>query len=535
MLSVGKGMRMKKIGLFFLYAFSGFFCAVPLVCPKLWVFFWVGPVPVLLSELYFNRESTTLPRAWGRGFLFFFCYGYTAFSWFWGIYPIDSLGFTRGEALAVVILATLGIPALQGMFSAFVFVYCSFVNKKGYSRRHPILSGMGAACLWAFFEWLQTLTFLGVPWGRAAVGQGENLPIIQCLSLFGPYFLTFLCIFTASLLAFSAYSFVGRKRKEGGLAIAFAFLLFFGNYTYGALKINLSDLSKGESVKVAAIQGNVLYEDRFPDKAAYIEETYRALTLEACVEGAELILWPETALPYDISSDEGFTDYILSVQRESSADIVATFFNRDTEGLKNVAVAVTADGMGESFYEKRALVPFGEYLPMEGFINAVCPPLAQFTKLNDPVTAGDRAVVLETESLKLCPLICYDSVFEELCRQGVSLGGNIICISTNDSWFSGSCALCQHEMQGRLRCVENGKYGVRAANTGNSSVISPTGELLAMLGEGETGYITADIYEVEETTLYTKIGNAVIPVFIVYTLIITLAAGRRKTDGYSNR
>ena len=97
-----------------------------------------------------------------------------------------------------------------------------------------------------------------------------------------------------------------------------------------------------------------------------------------------------------------------------------------------------------------------------------------------------------------------------MIRDSVLNGAEIIAISTNDSWFSDSAALSMHNSQSVLRAVENGRYVVRSANTGISSIIDPMGRVVDSLGANREGYVTAEVNLRNDLTLYTRIGNVIV-------------------------
>lgn len=538
MKTVGKSRRVRHFVMFCLYALSGFFSALPMIHSGAISFLspWIAPAIPVCCELYFiKNERKILVRAWARGVIFFWFYGAAVFSWFSGIYPLDYLGYNKAEAIFVIVLAQLFLPLLQAVFSAFVFVYAALMRKTGFFARHKIISYVGIAFVWAITEWVQTLSFLAVPWGRIAVGQAENPVLIQSVSLFGPYFIAFIAVLTAGFIAEAVSCVIRHSRATALKFLSFAVLVFFSNFIFGTVRIATADYSDEKTVKVAAVQGNIRFEDKFYGKEELILNTYRDLTVDAANDGAHLVIWPETAVPFDYESDEKYDFYLREVQKLSGADIVATYFKQTSEGLYNAVSTVTSDGISDTFYAKRHLVPFGEYVPYESFIEKVCPPLARFAAIDYPLAAGKEPCVFTVSSGKISSLVCFDSVFENLCREEILGGSQLLCISTNDSWFSGSEALRQHNLQAVLRSVESGRYTVRAANTGISSVISPTGEIITSLGDGERGYITADVKMLSEITLYEKSGNIIIPIGAAYAFTaVFVSVLRKKKYGNNN-
>ncbi len=515
---------------FFLYAFSGMLTALPLLLPSLWFIGWIAPGAVLYLELCKKREKDSYLRAYLRGMSFFWFFAFIVFYWFIELYPLDFLGFDKASAIATVLLAILGIPLLQSIVSSLVFVGICFIRKRGFTFSHPILSALFTAALWTLSEYCHTLTWLGVPWGRLAVGQTGFLPVIQSASLFGSYFITFIMILFSCLIALSQNKLKTKEYKKGAIFAAIAAIIFICNILFGCIKISLPE--EGETLTIGAVQGNIRFEDKWAEKAYDTMDTYKELTLSAALDGAELIIWPETAIPYDLTESYDLWGYFSEIGEMCETEYIATVFESDDTGVYNTARLVKKDGtIGNTVYKKQHLVPFGEYVPMEDFINAVIPPLGKLCSAMDQISPGSTPEIIETENGKLGCLICFDSIYEELCRESVREGAELICICTNDSWFSGSAALSQHNAQAQLRAVENGRFVIRAANTGISSVISPCGKILASIPDGEKGYITANVKLSENITLYTYTGNLFIVlscIFAASMIFISIIIEKRK-------
>ena len=136
--------------------------------------------------------------------------------------------------------------------------------------------------------------------------------------------------------------------------------------------------------------------------------------------------------------------------------------------------------------------------------------------------AGEGAQLMNVSGLNVGSLICFDSIYEGLTLESVREGADVIFLSTNDSWFTDSAALDMHNSQARLRAVESGRYIVRAANTGISSIITPKGEIVERLGALEEGYIMGDVYARDSRTLYSYIGNIFIYILIVCFLSLII-------------
>jgi apolipoprotein N-acyltransferase len=127
--------------------------------------------------------------------------------------------------------------------------------------------------------------------------------------------------------------------------------------------------------------------------------------------------------------------------------------------------------------------------------------------------------VIDAGGIRLGGLICFDSIYEELSYASVLDGAELICLGTNDSWFSDSAALYMHNAQAQLRAIENGRYVARAANTGISTIITPRGEVIEELEPLVSGNVYATVYARDQITLNTTLGNA-----FVYLILICFVA-----------
>ena len=158
------------------------------------------------------------------------------------------------------------------------------------------------------------------------------------------------------------------------------------------------------------------------------------------------------------------------------------------DNAADAATVVYPDGsMDEVVYAKRHLVPFGEYVPWRPLIEVLIPPLTEINMLSSDFAPGEGTALVSTPFGKVGGLICFDSIYECLTLDSVRDGAELLVLPTNDSWFTDSAAVYMHSAQARLRAIESGRWIVRSADTGISSVIDPRGrshEELAPLVEG---------------------------------------------------
>ncbi len=487
------------------------------IFPKLGFLQWIVLVPamgVILGRL--TDPKVKFRQMYGMGFCFFAVYFTIAWHWFLWMYPLDYAGLSNLASAAVVTLGSLGMGAFQAVTAALIFPLFGLACRSKYLSRLPLLHPFLFAALWTVLEWFQAHSgWSGVPWGRLPLGQANEVLMLQSASLFGSYFITFLLPAVNGLLT---YALLYESRRT--LATIMAVSLVMSNFLFGLIYTLIPTQSE-KAVKVAAIQGNLASGEEWGavgsvDRAL---DVYGELTREAAAEGAEIVLWPETA----IASNLRYVEYELSeVATTYNVTILAGVFTSapGDAGDYNSVVAVLPDGsISENKYHKINLVPFGEFVPLRDFITAVAPFLAEINTLSDDFSFGEDAVVIPLKEANVGPLICFDSIYEDNARNSVKNGAELLAIPTNDSWFKDSRGVWMHSAQAQLRAIETGRYVFRAANTGVSSVITDKGEVLEYLDTFETGYVLAEVKPLNHTTLYTVIGNT-----FVY-LSLAFAAG----------
>ena len=454
-------------------------------------------------------------KAYGYGFLTVYFYYFIVYHWFVNLYPLDFIGMDEQSSLIVVLAGWFGLPLLQAVLGGFVFLIYRAVERTALLTRVPLAKPFAFAALWTVFEWSSTIGWTGVPWGRLALGQIKMLPMLQSASLLGSYFVGFLMLSVAGLLAFAYLN-----RPRALLCGVLAGAIFGSNLLFGAVSC-LVPKKNDTTLRVAVVQGNIdSHEKWVGDTSRRTREVYERLTRAAVADGAELVLWPETAFPYDLSYQGPTREFLCELADECDITMIVGGLASDETHEYNALFLIDPDGnFSEQFYAKRHLVPFGEYVPMREVIMTLIPPLAELSALGDDLTPGEGTSLFETAWGEVGSLICFDSIYEQLTLDSVGDGADLMVVSSNDSWFSDSAGVYQHQAQAQLRAIESGRYFVRAANTGISTVLSPTGEILEWIDPLTEGYAVAEVGMRSQRTLYDHVGN-----LFVYLCIALIAA-----------
>jgi len=504
---------MKK---YLLIIVSGALTALSIMFTPLSFLAWFSLVPFVYYIIK-DTESRANPfKVYLLGLVWSMSFYICIYHFFLYMYPMEFLGANPVEAVWLVALFWFGLSTLQGVVTALVpvvFRLCA---------RHKVLYAPLFACIWIIFEWLQTQTWMGVPWARLAISQAELPVFIQSASLLGSLLISFLIALINALLATAFIAFRKDGLKAVGLRVCAltAAALFVTNLLFGAIVLALKNDDEDRKVTVILVQGNILSSEKWSADSPSPLDLYIDLSREALDEAggrADIILWPETVINYYLLGSSHARSEISALAEESGAIVFAGTFDRltDESGEKheyNAVIAFYPDGsIEEEPYYKRRLVPFGEYLPMAQLIETLFPALMEMNLFGSDITPGEDSRIAVSDHGKIGRLICFDSLYEELTRQSVRDGAEIMMLSTNDSWFIDSAAVYLHNKHAILRSVENNRWMLRAANTGVSTIISSEGRVVEKLEPLVRGYVVGEACFSSDNSLYTYVGDMIVP------------------------
>lgn len=489
-----------------------------LLFPAVGALQWVALIPALCYLFRHVKRGVRLRRIYALGLLYFGVYYLVAWHWFTELYPMEFAGITKGEAIVLIAICWFGLSLLQTVLSALLFPVFALLCRHRLAGRYPLLKPFLFASAYTVAEWAQTLTWAGVPFARLSLGQSSCGIFFNSAALFGSYFITFSIVLLNGLLAFAVLHVKRALRpvRLAALCAAAVLLLDLGAGLAGYLTADIA--SEGEGIIVAAVQGNVGTENKWTTESDQrSREVYEKYTAEAAAAGAQLVLFPETFMPYRLAAGTQLGIYVKELAVKYQVTICCGGFHYDNaeSGYYNGLFTVYPDGtISDTVYAKRRPVPFGEYVPMRGLIEVLLPPLADMSMLGSDVDPGTETAIVETVVGRVGGLICFDSIYEDLTLATVRDGAELICLATNDSWFLDSAGVRMHHRHARLRAVESGRYIIRAADTGISSIIAPDGSTAAEQPALTEGVSVSTVKPIASRTLYSYIGN-----LLVYLLI----------------
>lgn len=454
----------------------------------LWLL-WEGETP---------RTAARLGFSWGAG------------AFLSGTYWLYISIHIFGEApIAVAILLMLSLVSIMALYLALVGWLALRVSVDGNAYWLLVLPGG-----WVLVEWFRGWFLSGFPWLSLGYSQTDGW-----LAGYAPV----LGVYGASLAtAILAGCIVGLIRGRGLLRlipIAVATLIVIGGWWSN--EQNWTDESDRD-ISVALIQGAVPQEEKWlpeqmePTKTLYLNETRKNWN-------ADLVVWPEAAIPAMIHEEEEFLDAIEQEARENDSEVILGMLERDAVSGRYYN-SVLSLGAERSIYRKRHLVPFGEYFPVPDFVRKWM-RLMSLPYVDISPGASDQApLTVAGETIGMT--ICYEDSYGAEQLVFLPQAGFLVNVS-NDAWFGDSIAPHQHLQIARMRALETGRYLLRATNTGISAIIGPDGKVRARSPQFETDVLAGRIRAHRGATPYARMGNSATIILSALMLIAGVAMGRR--------
>ena len=352
----------------------------------------------------------------------------------------------------------------------------------------------------SFFEWVKGNIFTGFPWNPPAAIWSFNYFTMQPLSMIGTWGYSLLTIFAAGALFFV------RSYLKGSFILIFPFIavLSISNIFY---KDNLSE----KKILVSIIQPNISQTSKWNSKELFNnfqKHLEMTKTLSLNTKSAHIIIWSETAAPYDLSNDETALKMISNILQDKNYLITGfvRYKNSDNKNVKtsvyNSIGVISSDGKLISYYDKSHLVPFGEYIPLKKYI-----PFSKITDGIDNFTSGRGLHTIQINNqFKFSPLICYEVIFPGKVVDPYARPDVLINL-TNDAWYGNTAGPYQHFTLARMRAVEEGLPLIRAANTGISAVVDSRGSVLDKIELMKEGVLQTFISYKGSETIYSRTGD----------------------------
>jgi apolipoprotein N-acyltransferase len=361
----------------------------------------------------------------------------------------------------------------------------------------------------------------GFPWGLLGYVPSRHLLVIQIAAWTGVYGVSALLVLVNTALAWTA---VERRWRAAALSLA-------GAAVAGTLLVGHAHLAPVDAptMPIAVVQGNIPQAVKWD--AGFKAETlriYGELT-RAAAPGSRLVVWPEAAVPAYVRFEPAALRWLTDLAAGVRVPLLVGAPDAETDGRRvrylNSAFLVESSGV-RARYDKIHLVPFGEYVPLKRllfFVEAIAAEIGDFTP-------GRQVTILPLEGTPFGTVICYEVIFPGLFRRFVAEGASFMTNITNDAWFGDSGGPLQHLAMVPLRAVENRIAIVRAANTGVSAFVLPSGAIQSTLPLGVRGTLRGEVPLRRGYTFYARFGDVFAYACAAMSgaaLVGGLAAGRR--------
>lgn len=487
------------------------------------ILFLTLPVLVWLIDGAISEPANNLVSRLVHGFMpgFFFGFGYFLSGLWW----VGNALLVEAESFAWALpLAIIALPAILALFWG-VATSIASVLWKGNLQRLFILAG----CL-AVAEYCRGFVATGLPWNTLSYAAYPTPILMQSASIFGIYAMTPFVVLVGCIGAAIGLGSGTTKFRSFKRIASLAVVLACAHALFGFWRIPPEELKMVEGVSIRIVQPAVPQADKFslqkhPEHfRKYLDLSTSATKDKTGLSGTTHLFWPESVFPYLLTERKDTLASIAAMLPEGTSLITgaaraeSAALGDGSNFVFNSVYVINDKGLIVSAADKVHLVPFGEYLPFQDFLESI--GVNQLTGVEGGFEKGASRKLLSTGiGPAFLPLVCYEIIFSGALWHNNEERPGFIANLTNDSWFGYSPGPFQHERQSVLRAVEEGIPLIRAANNGISGVYDPFGRPLVRTRLDEATVIDSLLPEPTVQTLFTQIGSQL---FFFVTLLFFL-------------
>jgi apolipoprotein N-acyltransferase len=467
-----------------------------------------------------------LRSAFGAGWWWGFGYFIAGLWWLGSSFLVDPDAFAWALPFGVI-----GLPAVLAFFPALGFALARLIWRPNATRVLALAVGLGLS------EWLRCVLFTGFPWNDLGMALGANLELAQIASLVGLHGLTLV-----SIAIFAAPATLATETRRRWSASLLALTAFAAIYGYGAWRLSGPASASVPQVKLRLVQANISQGADFtPENGEAIVQEYLSLSdrstspTTSSIADVTHLIWPESAFPFLLARDGAALAAIADSLRGGTVLITGAARldendrSDDRRHFYNSILLLNRQGLLPAHYDKRHLVPFGEYLPFAKLLRRV--GITQFVHMPggfDPGVGGNHLHIPGLPTAEA--LICYEAIFPN--ERGAAAGEvdppRWLLNVTDDAWFGLTAGPYQHFAQARLRAIETGLPLVRAANTGISAVLDGRGRALAEAPLGVEAVLDSALPEPLPPTWQRRWGSASAGLIGLMFFLMVIVRRRRR-------
>ena len=475
---------------------------------------WCWIAPLAMAGLFWSWFSTPARNALLIGFLSGLVYFAIMCSWFavTAASLVGPFGF----------LTVLGPALIEAPYVALAAAGASLA----YTYAPGVLAPLSAAAAFALFEWLRSVGAMGMPF--AQIGYSQVGDVFAPLAAYGgTIFVTFVI---SSIGALVAWVVLDRSRAIQAMfaCIAIALVTLAGNLAWPARH------APAPTIPVAAIQGNIRQAVKWdPQSFVISNRRYIAMTQQVASTHPQFVLWPETVVtaplgdlsqmtPKDGAAIKTWRADFARLARETGATLGIGSLQLSADGLHNALYFFSPEGKAEDVYRKRQLVPYAEWVPYGKSLLGLFPYADQIGRQ----VPGRDPEVVHAGPLEVAPLICWESAFSDVVEDQIRRGATLLAVATDDGWFGQSAGPYQHAQIAQMRAIETGRWVVRAAATGVSGIIAPTGAWTQRADLDQQTEVTG-VVGLPASTFFATIGPWPVAYALAAFYLLAIMAGLR--------
>lgn len=430
--------------------------------------------------------------------------------------------------------ALLGLAGGLALFTAatglFTVALCRRFALTGVARV------LAFAVIWVVLEWVRSWVFTGFPWNLVGYVWTGTPAVMQATAVAGIFSLSLMTVIAAAMPAVLSGS-ASRSGRGAWAAVAiFTLGLPAAVWATGTARLSAAPTYNPDGieamvpgVRLRIVQANIPQHQKWQrDLRASHLRRHVAMSRQPAAQSPTHVIWPETAVPFFLSTDDNARLAVAVAVPSGGALITGAVRHSAGPGngvFHNAVHALAGDGQIVASYDKSHLVPFGEYVPLRGVL-----PIDKLVPGQGDFLPGPGRRTITVPGLPpVSPLVCYEAIFPGAAAPRDARPGWLLNL-TNDAWFGTFAGPQQHFAIAATRAVEEGLPMVRAANTGISAVIDPYGRPIAMLGLGVEGVLDSGLPTALAPTLYARWGNLLFAgvLFIVVLMIASVKLRQRR-------
>ena len=407
----------------------------------------------------------------------FFGFGFFTFSMYWISNSIIELDPNLNYLIPIPLIL---LPLLLSTFIGLMQLANLYLRGNLTSRIFYF------SALWTIFEFLRSILFTGLPWNLLGYSWSWSLEFSQIVSVVGIHGLSLITVFCSTCIS----SFIFDHKLKYYFFSSLLIILVIYIFGYSRIennKINYSD----RDIRIV--------HTYFDQKTKWLKQTIDSTASMGSLD--ILTIFPETSLGLE---DDWPENWLFGFIRKDQ--------NKYYNSIKHMGFT----------YDKKILVPFGEYFPFSEYLKVFFPKNSFF---NNSLSEGSTEQLFNSN---ITPLICYEAIFSSFVRENVSNQTELLVNISNDAWFGEFSGPKQHFVHSRFRSIELGIPMVRSSNKGVSGLISPLGQIIHQVNSKDSEYLDVKIPQKLEMTIYKKYGNLFTYFLIVLFFIIGYANARKK-------